>query len=122
MCWPAAEFGAAKRARQRNLVTDPDLALTARHNHFHIDVITLNVYVGTIPASASSISEPAASPRLAAGSRGERLLDLGEQAVEFDRLRVEFVAAARQRLLAVARHRMRGQRDDRDAASRRVGL
>src|ERR1700730_17449173 len=44
-----------------------------------------------------------ASELLPASLRDQGLLDLGEQSVEFDRLGVEFVAAAGQRLLAVAR-------------------
>src|SRR5690242_3043569 len=36
--------------------------------------------------------------------RTQRVLDLGEQAVEFDRLGLEVVAAGGNRLLAIARH------------------
>src|SRR5271156_2562312 len=54
--------------------------------------------------------------------RGEHPLDLGEQAVEFYGFGLEIVAAGGDRLLAVARHRVRGQRDDRDVAGRGVGL
>jgi hypothetical protein len=39
-----------------------------------------------------------------------------------DRFGVELVAPRRQRALAIARHRVRGQRDDRNAGGARIGF
>ena len=47
---------------------------------------------------------PAHGGGLGRGLGGQRLLDLGEQAIEFDGLGVEIVAAGGERLLAIAGH------------------
>src|SRR6516225_4028154 len=47
---------------------------------------------------------PAHGGGLGWGLGGQRLLDLGEQAIEFDGLGVEIVAAGGERLLAIAGH------------------
>ena len=50
-----------------------------------------------------------------APARADQPLDLLEQAVELDGLGVVVVAARHQGLFAVARHGVRGERDDRDS-------
>ena len=75
--------------------------------------------------SASSKTMKGALPVRLSGSSGrpdflrvDQPLDLGEQTVEIDRFCLEFVAAGGERLLAIASHRVRGQRDDRNVAGR----
>ena len=58
-------------------------------------------------ATASAVSSPFIG-------RAEQRLDLVEQPLQLDRLGVVVVAARRHRLLAIAGHRVRGERDDRD--------
>ena len=48
----------------------------------------------------------------------EKALDLGEQSLEFDGLRVVLVTTGIESLLPVTRHRMSSQRDDRTAPAR----
>src|SRR6516162_8329743 len=67
-------------------------------------------------------ARPRAGGGLGRGLRGQGPLDLGEQAIEFDGLGVEIVAAGGERLLAVARHCVRAQCDNRYVTRRRVGL
>src|SRR5260370_2542238 len=62
------------------------------------------------------------APRSRAGRPPELRLDLLEQPGEIDGLGVEVVAARCDRLLPVARHRVRGDRDHRDRPGPRAGL
>src|SRR5216684_382881 len=62
------------------------------------------------------------APRSRAGRPPELRLDLLEQPGEIDGLGVEVVAARCDRLLPVARHGVRGERDHRDRAGLRGGL
>jgi len=59
---------------------------------------------------------PAHGGGLGRGLGGQRLFDLGEQAIEFDGLGIEIVAAGGERLLAIAGHCVRAERDDRNVA------
>src|SRR6185503_9827846 len=56
------------------------------------------------------------------GSLGQERFNLVQEAVESYRLRIEFVAAGGERHLAVVRHRMCAQHDDRDMSGGRVAL
>src|SRR6185437_1222318 len=50
------------------------------------------------------------------------LLDLRQQALEFDRLRLEFVAAGGERPVGVTLHRVRGEGDHRNGPKALIGL
>src|SRR5271169_2931925 len=82
-----------------------------------------------ISTSTLSKTTEGALPPSSSGSKGrptflrvDQPLDLGEQTVEIDRFCLEFVAADGERLFAIASHRVRGQRDDRNVAGRGGGL
>src|SRR5271169_6373700 len=82
-----------------------------------------------ISTSTLSKTTEGALPPSSSGSKGrptflrvDQPLDLGEQTVEIDRFGLEVVAAGGERLLAIACHRVGGQRENRNAAGYGVGL
>src|SRR5208283_2561703 len=69
-----------------------------------------------------STAEGSGSSGRPAFPRVDQPLDLGKETVEIDWFCLEFVAADGERLFAIASHRVRGQRDDRNVAGRGGGL